>query len=368
MSYIESHQPDWQPPFCPNPNCRFHRSLVEDWPFKKLGFFFRMAKPHRIQRYLCKACGVTFSSQTFSADYWLKRPDILPQLMLKTCGGMANRQIARDLGCCASTVNGQLRRLGRHCLLFHEQLRQGVPPPQDIVIDGLETFEYSQFFPLHHNLAIDNASGALLTFTDSPLRRKGCMTARQKARREELEATLGRPDPKAVQTGIRDLLSPLLDGVESVTIRSDDHPAYVRAMRDLNCRIRHEVTSSKERRDNRNPLWEVNLADLVLRHASKNHTRETIAWSKRRQCSSERLAVFAVWRNCVQWRREKRKRETPAMVAGWCDRKLEPTDVLRRRLFVSRIELPPRWQEYYWGQVETPALGINRRHELKRAV
>ena len=42
--------------------------------------------------------------------------------------------------------------------------------------------------------------------------------------------------------------------------------------------------------------------------------------------------------------------------------------MLRRRLFVSQIALPPRWQEYYWGRVETPALGINRRHELKRAV
>ncbi len=130
MSYIESHQPGWQPPYCPNPNCHFHNPLLEGWPFKKLGFYRRQAKPHRIQRYLCKACGVAFSSQTFSADYWLKRPDILPQLMLKTCGGMANRQIARDLGCAASTVNCQLSRLGRHCLVFHQQLLQGAAPPE----------------------------------------------------------------------------------------------------------------------------------------------------------------------------------------------------------------------------------------------
>jgi transposase-like protein len=368
MSHIESHQPGWQPPFCPNPNCIFHNPLQEGWPFKKLGFFGRLAKPHRIQRFLCQACNVSFSLQTFSADYWLKRPDIQPQLMLKTCGGMANRQIARDLGCAPSTIDRQLSRLGRHSLLFHQQLLETAPPPTDIVIDGLETFEYSQYFPFHHNLAIDNASGAILGFTDSPLRRKGCMTEQQKRRRQELETTLGRPDPKAVTVGIRDLLSPLLDGVPAVTVRSDDHPAYVRAMQGLRCQIRHEVTSSKERRDNRNKLWEVNLADLVLRHASKNHTRETIAWSKRRQRSSERLAVFVVWRNCVQWRREKRKRVTPAMVAGWCDGKLGPAQILRRRLFVSQIPLSARWQDYYWGRVQTPALGINRRHELKRAV
>jgi len=368
MSYVASHQAGWQPPFCPNPNCFFHNDLSQGWSYKKLGFFCRQANPHRIQRYLCKACGVTFSSQTFSADYWLKRPDLLPQLMLKTCGGMANRQIARDLGCSPPTIDRQLSRLGRHCLVFHEQLRQSHPLARDIVIDGLETFEYSQYFPFHHNLAIDNDSGAILSYTDSPLRRKGTMTAHQKRRREALEARLGRPDPQAIQTGIRDLLSPLVDGLEKVTIRSDAHPAYARVLRDLDGEIRHEVTSSQERRDQRNRLWEVNLADLVLRHASKNHTRETIAWSKRRQCSSERLAVFVVWRNCVQWRREKRRRETPAMVAGWCARKLEPEDVLRRRMFVSRVELPPRWKDYYWGRVETPALGLNRRHVLKRAV
>jgi hypothetical protein len=342
--------------------------LSVGWEFRKAGCFFRRALPRRIQRYLCKACGVSFSSQTFSADYWLKRPDILPQLMLKTCGGMANRQIARDLGCAPSTIDGQLARLGRHCLVFHERLRQGGLQPRDIVIDGLETFEYSQYFPFHHNLAIANDSGVILGFTDSPLRRKGCMTEQQKVRRQELEAALGRPDSKAVRWGIRDLLSWLLGGEHAVRIRSDNHPAYVLALSEFKDRIVHEVTSSRERRDQRNRLWEVNLADLVLRHASKNHTRETIAWSKRRQNSTYRLATFVVWRNCVQWRREKRRRETPAMVAGWCARKLTPLDVLRRRLFVSQTELPPRWREYYWGRVETPALKINRRHELKRAV
>ena len=55
------------------------------------------------------------------------------------------------------------------------------------------------------------------------------------------------------------------------------------------------------------------------------------------------------------------------MQAGLIDRALTVDDILRERLFVSRIELPRRWREYYWHQVETPALGVNRRHELKYA-
>ena len=322
---MDTNDPGFVPPHCPNPDCLYHQQLTVGWRYKYSGTFPSQSGGKRIRRFQCKHCPRNFSTQTFSPTYWLKRPDILAQLPTKTTGCMANRQIARDLRCSPTTINRQLSRLGRHCLLFHQHLLHANPPADDLVIDGLETFEYSQYFPFHHNLAIDNACGTILGFTDSPLRRKGGMTPAQKRRRQELEASLGRPDPRAVETGIRELLSPLVDGLAAVTIRSDDHRAYGRALRGLRPRIRHEVTSSKERRDQHNRLWEVNLADLVLRHASKNHTRETIAWSKRRQCSSERLAVFVVWRNCVQWRREKRRRETPA-------------------------------------------LGVNRRHELKRAV
>jgi IS30 family transposase len=37
---------------------------------------------------------------------------------------MANRQIARDLRVAPSTIDRQLARLGRHCLLYHTQQMQ----------------------------------------------------------------------------------------------------------------------------------------------------------------------------------------------------------------------------------------------------
>ena len=76
-------------------------------------------------------------------------------------------------------------------------------------------------------------------------------------------------------------------------------------MKALPCESTHLVTSSKERRDVGNPLFPINLADLLIRHSSANHKRETIAWSKRRQASAERLAVFLVWRNYMKGRRGK---------------------------------------------------------------
>jgi hypothetical protein len=259
-------------------------------------------------------------------------------------------------------VARHLARLGRHCLLFHSRLLKDLPLTEPLVIDGFESFEYSQFFPFHANLAVGASSWLLYHFTDSPLRRKGRMTEGQELRRAELEARLGRPDPKAIERAVASLLRPWVERAtraSPLVLHSDDHPAYVRALRRLGRRgvVRHKVTSSKARRTRSNPLFPVNLTDLLLRHGCANHRRETIAFSKRRQGALERLAVFMVWRNCIKKRSENGRAETAAMAAGVTSRPLEWREVLRRRLFPGREGMPGRWREYYWRRVKTPVLG-----------
>ena len=102
----------WIPPFCPNPKCKRHNNSGDPWPFKKIGFFRRLTAPHRIQRFTCKTCKRSFSTQTFSTTYWQKRPDLDPQIIMKTTGGMANRQIARDLKVSPETINRHIARRG----------------------------------------------------------------------------------------------------------------------------------------------------------------------------------------------------------------------------------------------------------------
>jgi hypothetical protein len=106
---------------------------------------------------------------------------------------------------------------------------------------------------------------------------------------------------------------------------------------------------------------------MLLRHCLKDHTRETIAFAKRRQHSIYRVAIMLVWRNYVKLRREKRCRQTPAMLEGLCDRPLTEEEILARRLFVTRIVLPALWVEYYWRRVRTRVLEVNREHELRYA-
>jgi len=357
----------WVPPHCPNPNCSYFNTLPGEWPCKRKGFYTRLRRPHRIQRFTCLACKRTFSSQTFSSSYWQKRPEIAPRILMMVVGCMANRQIARALGCSPATVAHHIARLGRHCLLVQAQELERIEALDEIAIDGFESFEWSQYFPFHHNVAVDVASGYFLYHTDSPLRRKGRMTAHQKARRARLETSLGKAPARAVEDGVRDLLETLTRKSHSLTIRSDDHRAYPRAMRGLRCDVTHRITSSKERRDDRNPLWEVNVLDLMIRHSTAAHKRETIAWARRRQASIEKLAIFQVWRNYIKRRREKGDCVTSAMQLGVAKTPWRIRDVLAGRRFFHKTKLSHRWEQYYRRDVDTSALPVNRRHTLTYA-
>jgi hypothetical protein len=310
------------------------------------------------------ACNRQFSVQTFSTTYWQKRPELIARIFAMVVGCMANRQIARALACSPSTVAHHIARLGRHCLLFQAQDLEAIGALETIAIDGFETFEWSQYFPFHHNVAVDCATGYFLFHTDSPLRRKGRMRARQKTRRAELERELGRPDPRAVETGVRELLEGLARNRPLHTIRSDDHRAYPRAIRTLDARPAHELTPSQARRDPNNPLWEINVLDLMIRHSTAAHKRETIAWTKRRQASIEKLSIFQLWRNTIKKRWENGPDHSCAMLLGLRDRRLRIRDVLAKRLFFDRIPLPRPWQDYYRRRVPTRALRVNRTHDL----
>jgi hypothetical protein len=289
-------------------------------------------------------------------------------ILNKTIGGMANRQIARDLKVNPGTIDRQIARLARHCLLFHQRMMKRSPPINEVVVDSFESFELSQYYPMHHHTAVEKHTDFFVYFTDSELRRKSRMTAAQKKRRRELETLLGRPDPKAIEKDMKELLEVVLDGTGKAIVYSDDHPAYSRSIRQLGISVDHRITPGKEHRDKNNSLWEVNLLDLLIRHCCANHKRETIAWSKRRQASAERLAIMLVWRNYMKGRREKvRGSPTPAMERDMLDQPLELEGLLGQRIFRTRTEMPPRWARYYDRVVETRGLPINKRHELNYA-
>ena len=177
----------------------------------------------------------------------------------------------------------------------------------------------------------------------------------------------GRPDPKALEHSVADLVRLAVPHPQPVTIRSDEHPAYPRAFRRLDHSVWHECTPSVLARTHRNPLFPVNLLDLLLRHNSANHKRETIAFSKRHQSVIERGAWLLAWRNLVKPFSEQHGGGTPAMRVGLTKGPWSVRQLLRERQFVSRMDLPESWRTYYGRWVDTVGIVNPRRHRLRLA-
>ena len=356
------------PPFCPNPACPFHRCGRPGWRYVRTGFYARQCPPRRIQRYRCLQCARHFSAQTFSTSYWLKRPELLVPLFHRLLGCSAFRQIAREFEVSPSTVLTHSARLGRHCLLFHELHRPRAAVAEPLALDSFISFEFSQYWPTAFHLAAGTRSHFFYGFTDSELRRSGRMTRAQRRRRASLEERLGRPDPRSVEREVAGLLGLVAPRPQALELHTDEHQDYPRALVRLrHLQITHRTTSSRAARTVRNPLFPINLLDLLIRHSGANHKRETIAFSKRRQSAAERLAVLLVWRNYLKSFSERKRDATPAMRLGLCARRLGVAEVLARRLFVTRIGLPERWGRYYQRAIPTRQIPHGARHRLRYA-
>jgi transposase-like protein len=357
----------WRPPFCPNAECDSH-AAPGTWRFKKKGFYERERGPRTVQRYVCRSCGRNFSTQTFSTTYWLKHPRLLAPLFHRLVGCSALRQIARELGVTHSTLQRQSERLGRHCLLVLDALRPRGVPAEPLVLDGFRTFEHSQYWPFDLNLLV-GASHYVYGFNDAELRRTGTMRPNQREKRARLEATLGRPHPQATRLAVEELVRRVVPPGAAIAIASDEHTAYPQAFARLaDRRIDHATTSSKASRTPRNPLFPANLADLLLRHSSANHKRETIAFSKRRQGALYRAAIWAVWRNFMKARSENRRDSPPGVALGVVPCRLRLRDLLSERRFPWRQALNSWTERCYFARIPTRALDRCRSHTLSYAV
>ena len=215
------------------------------------------------------------------------------------------------------------------------------------------------------------ASHFVYGFNDAELRRSGTMTPAQRRRRQTLERRFGRPRPQATREAVHELVGRIVPAGRAITLHSDLQTAYAQAFRRLRDRdrtIHHHTTSSREARTPRNRLFPANLADMLIRHTGANHKRETIAFSKRRQGALYRMAIFAVWRNYVKSRSERRRDAPPGVAIGAIARRLTLGDVLRERLFPWRTPLRGWLWDCYFGRIPTRCLPELRTHRLRYAV
>ena len=359
----------FRPPHCPSPSCDFHLDPT-GWRFKRAGYYARSIRPFLVQRYRCFSCKRAFSQQTFSISYRLRRPDLLEPVFFSEVSCSGHRQIARQYGVSHTTIQRLVERIGRHCILIHESLRERARlrlASEPVVMDGLGSFARGQFWPVEITGIVGAQSYYSHDFVVTPRRRSGTMTDEQRSRRAAYEAELGRPNPRALRRDVLDLMRATLPRHTPIELRTDEKREYATALRRLgNPEIVHFTTHSKEPRTPRNPLFAVNAHHALLRHSGANHKRETIAFSKCFKSVVWRHAIFQVWKNLVKGASERAPAKTPAQRLGVTSRRWTVEALLGTGRFVTRMTLRRRVLDAYLGVQPRPFSAIAAQKTLRR--
>lgn len=300
------------PEFCPRVGCRFHdreTASAHQW-YDRFGTFETRCRGP-IQRFRCRECGKTCSTQTFSVHYWTHSTGNLVRLLelFYTCAGM--RQIGRMTGVTHRVVQNRYRRLARNALAVMDEVLAGLELDEDLAFDGFESYTRSQYHPNNITHIAGSDSQFVYAAVHSLLRRKGSMTKPQKRQRALIDSVWSAKTTLAEQCSLmfRDL-APVIDaGCETrpdgVTLHSDFHPSYPGAIRSsvlLTRRLKegtltHRRTSSRAARTTSNPLFPSNYVDRQLRKNLAEHVRETVRQGREVNSQMERMAMFMVLHN-----------------------------------------------------------------------
>ncbi len=299
------------PPFCPYKACTLHHEP------KQSGWWKRCGSHHTkcfgpVPRFKCRSCGRTFSTQTFSTQYWVKRIIDYQDLERRLSSSMSIRALSRDLLCSCGTIINRCDRLSRQELAAHAALRPLATRQESVCIDGFQGFDRSQYFPNNITISITSDSRFILSWTHATFRRGGAMKPSQRKRCAVLYPPVAF-EKGAVKRSFRELLDelardrpPLPD--RPLIIITDEKTDYVESLsrhslsrnRDAAHRVEHLRVSSKLPRTILNPLFPSNYLDREIRKDQAAHRRESTCFCRNAANGLSRLTCYFGYHNYVK--------------------------------------------------------------------
>ena len=149
------------------PHCKNSNQII------KRGSYLRRSDEKRIQRYYCSSCTRSFSAQTHSFDYRLRKRRINQLVFRLLAKGLSQRGSAQVLGVDPKTIARRVIRFGdcaKKHLARHNFLSSKC---SEIVFDEMETFEHTKLKPLTIPMAVEQGNRRILAVDVGKIAAKG---------------------------------------------------------------------------------------------------------------------------------------------------------------------------------------------------
>ena len=347
---------DFEPPFCPNPNCK-HHAAPEPRFFRPHGYYVAACRDQPIRRYRCLGCGKTCSVQTFRQDYRDRRPEVNEDLSKYLVSGVGYRQSARLLKMGVHAVQWKARKLARYAELLHQNLCRKLPAGRTFLLDEEETYEGASIRTLTMPVLIERNSWFVVATAVGSTRRLAAAGTGRRSKQDREELKHGpRPDQShECVTGVLKTLAQCLDG-GALVLQSDQKSSYATIAKEVfGERVQHEQTSGRDPRTVHNPLFPINTTLAMTRDNCGRLRRKSWLVTKKGVWLQRHMQQFVVYRNYVRKRFNRDKEsDSPAVHLQLIPRSLSIADAIR-------------WRQH-WGLQSIHPLSLDGRRRVGEAI
>ena len=266
----------------------------------KSGHFLRRSDGLIIQRYYCKSCKKSYSTESLSPFKFQKKRNLNDIVFALFASGTSQRRMAKILEVNKKTIVRKFEILGRVCI---DDMNSGKhlrgTQVQEFIFDDMETFEHTKLKPLAITMAVEAKTRVILDFKISSMKAKGHLAERSRKkyghrtdeRKKHLEQMLLRL--KSLTT-------------KNPVIKSDMNPHYIFPVKKIFPESVHQVFKGRRscvvgqgelKAITFDPIFSFNHTAAMLRANINRLFRRTWNTTKKPKCLEYHIAIYVFYHN-----------------------------------------------------------------------
>ena len=266
----------------------------------KRGFFIRKSDSKKIQMYKCFSCNKSFSDQTFSFDYYLKKRYLNQKIFRLLCKGASQRAIAFILEIKAEAIALRIKKFGELAKKYLAKTRTS-EDLSEVQFDEMESFEHTKCKPVTMPIAVNPKNRKILALRVGKIAAKGLLA----------EISRKKYGPRKCQRKekITEMLTEIKDSTELNTIFvTDQSPHYPKLIKKIIPEAKHiqfkgirgcVVGQGELKASERDPLFSLNHTYAMIRDNIKRLTRRTWCTTKKIESLENILYIYSYFHNQV---------------------------------------------------------------------